>query len=91
MCCFWTNPPMTWTPKTLASLENAIAEFPGCVMVTAHDRWFLDRVATRHPRVGRHRNRFRAVTFLWCPACDAANIRCRSRRSQGFPLLFRSI
>jgi ATP-binding cassette ChvD family protein len=32
--------------ETLASLENAIAEFPGCVVVTAHDRWFLDRVAT---------------------------------------------
>jgi ATP-binding cassette ChvD family protein len=31
---------------TLASLENAIEEFPGCVVVTAHDRWFLDRVAT---------------------------------------------
>lgn len=32
--------------ETLASLENAIIEFPGCVVVTAHDRWFLDRVAT---------------------------------------------
>ncbi len=32
--------------ETLASLENAIADFPGCVVVTAHDRWFLDRVAT---------------------------------------------
>lgn len=31
---------------TLASLENALLEFPGCVMVSAHDRWFLDRVAT---------------------------------------------
>jgi ATP-binding cassette ChvD family protein len=32
--------------ETLASLENAITEFPGCVVVAAHDRWFLDRVAT---------------------------------------------
>ena len=32
--------------ETLASLENAIAEFPGCVVVSAHDRWFLDRLAT---------------------------------------------
>ncbi|MFD2474822.1 energy-dependent translational throttle protein EttA [Amycolatopsis silviterrae] len=32
--------------ETLASLENAILDFPGCVVVTAHDRWFLDRVAT---------------------------------------------
>jgi ATP-binding cassette ChvD family protein len=32
--------------ETLASLETAIAEFPGCAVVTAHDRWFLDRLAT---------------------------------------------
>jgi len=32
--------------ETLASLENAIIEFPGCAVVTAHDRWFLDRIAT---------------------------------------------
>jgi ATPase subunit of ABC transporter with duplicated ATPase domains len=31
--------------ETLASLEQAIAEFPGCAVITAHDRWFLDRVA----------------------------------------------
>jgi len=32
--------------ETLVSLENAISEFAGCVVVTSHDRWFLDRVAT---------------------------------------------
>ncbi|MBO0880224.1 MAG: energy-dependent translational throttle protein EttA [Mycobacterium sp.] len=32
--------------ETLESLENAIADFPGAVVVSAHDRWFLDRVAT---------------------------------------------
>ncbi|WP_018600033.1 energy-dependent translational throttle protein EttA [Mycobacterium sp. 155] len=31
---------------TLSSLEDAIGEFAGCVVVSAHDRWFLDRVAT---------------------------------------------
>jgi ATP-binding cassette ChvD family protein len=31
---------------TLASLENALSEFPGCAVITSHDRWFLDRVAT---------------------------------------------
>ena len=31
---------------TLRSLEDALVEFPGCVMVTSHDRWFLDRIAT---------------------------------------------
>jgi len=31
---------------TLRSLEEAIAEFSGCVLVTSHDRWFLDRLAT---------------------------------------------
>ena len=32
--------------ETLASLENALLEFPGCAVITSHDRWFLDRVAT---------------------------------------------
>ncbi|HEX6248462.1 MAG TPA: energy-dependent translational throttle protein EttA [Nocardioidaceae bacterium] len=32
--------------ETLQSLEDALLEFPGCVVVTSHDRWFLDRVAT---------------------------------------------
>jgi ATP-binding cassette ChvD family protein len=32
--------------ETLASLERALGEFPGCAMITSHDRWFLDRVAT---------------------------------------------
>ena len=32
--------------ETLRALENAILEFPGCVLVISHDRWFLDRVAT---------------------------------------------
>ena len=31
---------------TLRSLEEAILAFPGCVLVTSHDRWFLDRIAT---------------------------------------------
>ena len=31
---------------TLRSLEEAILDFAGCVVVTSHDRWFLDRVAT---------------------------------------------
>jgi ATPase subunit of ABC transporter with duplicated ATPase domains len=31
---------------TLRSLEEAISEFAGCVLVTSHDRWFLDRIAT---------------------------------------------
>jgi ATP-binding cassette ChvD family protein len=31
---------------TLASLENALDDFPGCAVVVSHDRWFLDRVAT---------------------------------------------
>ena len=32
--------------ETLASLENALNEFPGCAVITSHDRWFLDRIAT---------------------------------------------
>ncbi len=32
--------------ETLPSLEDALLDFPGCAVVTSHDRWFLDRVAT---------------------------------------------
>lgn len=31
---------------TLRALEDAIATFAGCVLITSHDRWFLDRLAT---------------------------------------------
>ena len=31
---------------TLRSLEDAIENFAGCVVVISHDRWFLDRIAT---------------------------------------------
>ena len=30
----------------LESLEEALMEFPGCAVVTSHDRMFLDRIAT---------------------------------------------
>ncbi len=32
--------------ETLRSLEEAILEWPGVALITSHDRWFLDRVAT---------------------------------------------
>ena len=32
--------------ETLRSLEDALLEFAGTVLVTSHDRWFLDRIAT---------------------------------------------
>ena len=32
--------------ETLRALEQALANFPGSVLVISHDRWFLDRIAT---------------------------------------------
>jgi ATP-binding cassette ChvD family protein len=32
--------------ETLSSLENALLNFPGCAVITSHDRMFLDRIAT---------------------------------------------
>ena len=31
---------------TLMALEESLADFAGCVLITSHDRWFLDRLAT---------------------------------------------
>ncbi|MFW5933788.1 MAG: energy-dependent translational throttle protein EttA [Actinomycetota bacterium] len=31
---------------TLRSLEEALLDFAGCAVITSHDRWFLDKVAT---------------------------------------------
>jgi len=33
--------------ETLRALEEALLAFPGAAVVVSHDRWFLDRVATR--------------------------------------------
>ena len=32
--------------ETLRALEEGLLNFPGCVVVVSHDRWFLDRIAT---------------------------------------------
>jgi sulfate-transporting ATPase len=31
---------------TLRALEGALLDFAGCAVITSHDRWFLDKVAT---------------------------------------------
>ncbi|MBW3658025.1 MAG: energy-dependent translational throttle protein EttA [Actinobacteria bacterium] len=31
---------------TLRALEDALLDFAGCAVITSHDRWFLDKVAT---------------------------------------------
>ncbi len=33
--------------NTLRALEEALENFGGCVVAISHDRWFLDRIATR--------------------------------------------
>ncbi len=32
--------------ETLGSLEEGLANYGGCAVVTSHDRWFLDKIAT---------------------------------------------
>jgi len=32
--------------ETLRALEEALMNFPGCIIVVSHDRWFLDRICT---------------------------------------------
>ncbi len=40
------EPPNDLDVDTLRALEEALLAFPGCVLITSHDRWFLDRIAT---------------------------------------------
>ncbi len=39
---------------TLRVLEEAIQEFPGCMIVISHDRYFLDRICTRILDLGNY-------------------------------------
>ena len=32
--------------ETLRSREGALLEYPGCVLIISHDRWYLDRICT---------------------------------------------
>ena len=32
--------------NTLRSLEEGLEQFGGCAVISSHDRWFLDRIAT---------------------------------------------
>ena len=39
---------------TLRVLEEAIQEFPGCMVVVSHDRYFLDRICTKILDLGNY-------------------------------------
>ena len=32
--------------NTLRALEEGLEQFGGCCVISSHDRWFLDRIAT---------------------------------------------
>jgi ATP-binding cassette subfamily F protein uup len=44
---FFDEPTNDLDLATLGVLEDALVGFPGTIVVVSHDRWFLDRVATR--------------------------------------------
>ena len=71
---------------TLLSLEEAIMSYAGCVVVTSHDRWFLDRIAT-------HVLAFEGDGYVhWCEGNYATYERQRRERlgiSQDQPMRFR--
>ena len=71
---------------TLRALEEAIMSYAGCVVVTSHDRWFLDRIAT-------HVLAFEGDGYVhWCEGNYATYERQRGERlgiSQDQPMRFR--
>ena len=71
---------------TLRALEEAIMSYAGCVVVTSHDRWFLDRIAT-------HVLAFEGDGYVhWCEGNYATYEQQRRERlgiSQDQPMRFR--
>jgi ATP-binding cassette subfamily F protein uup len=63
---------------TLQVLESALVEFPGCVLVVTHDRFFLDKVATGllvfegGGAVHRHEGGYELYRRMRQPVRDAA-------------------
>ena len=33
--------------QSLEALERALLEFPGAILAATHDRWFIDKIATK--------------------------------------------
>ena len=50
--------------ETLSSLENALLRFPGCAVITAHDRWVPGPDRHPHPGPGGHRGRASEVVLV---------------------------
>ncbi len=71
---------------TLRALEEAIINYAGCVVVTSHDRWFLDRIAT-------HVMAFEGNGYVhWCEGNYAAYQQQRRERlgiDEDQPMRFR--
>ena len=62
---------------SLRALEDALLAFPGTVLVVSHDRWFLDRVATRIVRLdgtGRARVHEGDLSLLLDKLADEAEV-----------------
>jgi len=70
---------------TLQVLESALVDFPGCVLVVTHDRYFLDKVATAllvfegEGRVHRHEGGYDAYRRRRWEAERKATEEARSR------------
>jgi ATP-binding cassette subfamily F protein uup len=58
---------------TLGVLEDFLEDFPGCVVVVSHDRWFLDRTVDRLFVIGKGEvTRFEGNYSAWLEACGEA-------------------
>ncbi|MHC4959231.1 MAG: ABC-F family ATP-binding cassette domain-containing protein [Planctomycetota bacterium] len=73
--------------STLRALEEALVAFPGTVLVVSHDRWFLDRVATRvlHVDDGKVRDHPGDMSSLLDELAEAGPARTRKLRAAQEP------
>ena len=46
-CCCWTSPRTTWTWTAARCWRTALEDYPGTILAISHDRYFINRFATR--------------------------------------------
>ena len=53
ICCSWTSPRTTSTPRPCSGSNRRLREYPGTVIIVTHDRYFLDNITKLDSGAGK--------------------------------------